>query len=295
MWPLSPAVRRPRRRRGRGALPGDLGAANPQADLHGVGIRRAPPPGPVRRGRTPRRAAGRAAGGRPCPALPGCWRAAKSQVQDDAVRAEMREWTRTISATDGVPLRSHGTSPFPVDGLLAHTLPADDGGAALGERGPRPGHGRCPAHRHGHAGGLGPGRARARERAPDEPQRPDWWRRSSTHPYGGDAARSSAHCSTRPDNLQAVLRIGEPLVTVPATPRRPLMEVLSGLTGPAPERGRQWWPKIGVAGDHRRRIAARAPKSLQPSSTAARLARARVDDLQRPIRDHRRSGEHPPA
>jgi nitroreductase len=157
------------------------------------------------------------------------WRAAKSQVQDDAVRAEMREWTRTISATDGVPLRSHGTSPFPVDGLLAHPLPvADEAPPWVSED-------------------LAQGTVLALVTPADT--RVDWVQAGRAlesvlltataaglvasflnPPLQQESYRQELSALLDQTGYpQAVLRIGEPLVTVPATPRRPLMEMLQDL------------------------------------------------------------------
>jgi nitroreductase len=156
------------------------------------------------------------------------WRAAKSQVQDDAVRAEMREWTRTTGATDGVPLRSHGTSPFPVDGLLARTLPADDEAPPWVSE------------------DLAQGTVLALLTPTDT--RVDWVQAGRalesvlltataaglvasylTPPLQQESYRQElAALLDQTGYPQVVLSIGKPLVTVPATPRRPLMDVLQG-------------------------------------------------------------------
>jgi nitroreductase len=154
------------------------------------------------------------------------WHAAKSQVQDDAVRAEMREWTRTTGTTDGVPLRSHGTSPFPIDGLLAHTLPPDDEAPPWVSE------------------DLAQGTVVALLTPTDT--RMDWLQAGRalesvlltataaglvasylTPPLQQESYRQElAALFDQTGYPQAVLRIGTPLVTVPATPRRPLMDVL---------------------------------------------------------------------
>ncbi len=154
------------------------------------------------------------------------WRAAKSQARDDAVRAEMREWTRTIAATDGVPLRSHGTSPFPVDGLLAHSLPADDEAPPWVTE------------------DLAQGTVVALLTPTDT--RLDWVQAgralegvlltataaglvaSFLNPPLQQEIYREQLCELLDQTgyPQVALRIGEPLVSVPATPRRPLMDVL---------------------------------------------------------------------
>ena len=154
------------------------------------------------------------------------WRAAKSQVHDDAVQAEMREWTRTIGTTDGVPLRSHGTSPFPVDGLLAHALPADDEAPPWVSE------------------DLTQGTVVALLTPADT--RTDWVQAGRAlesvlltataaglvasflnPPLQQETYRQELSALLNQTGYpQTVLRIGEPLVTVPATPRRPLMDVL---------------------------------------------------------------------
>jgi hypothetical protein len=138
----------------------------------------------------------------------------------------MREWTRTTGATDGIPLRSRGTSPFPVDGLLAHALPADDEAP--------------PSVREDLAQGTLVALVTPTDR------RVDWVQAGRAlesvlltataaglvasflnPPLQQESYRQElAALLDQTGYPQAVLRIGEPLVTVPATPRRPLMDVL---------------------------------------------------------------------
>jgi hypothetical protein len=131
-----------------------------------------------------------------------------------------------VHGTDGVPLRSHGTSPFPVDGLLAHTLPEDDEAPPWVSE------------------DLARGTVVALLTPADT--RVDWVQAGRalesvlltataaglvasflTPPLQQETYRQElAALLDQTGYPQAVLRIGEPLVTVPATPRRPLIEVL---------------------------------------------------------------------
>jgi nitroreductase len=155
------------------------------------------------------------------------WSAAQRQAQDDDARRELAEWTAPDRATDGVPPRALGTAPFPVDGLLARTGPRtetpppwvhDD--LANGTIGV------LLVPRDGRLEWLQVGRALENllltltaaglvvsflnQAVQQEEFRPEL-----ADVVGGTG------------EPQMVLRIGEPLVTVPQTPRRPLTEVLS--------------------------------------------------------------------
>jgi hypothetical protein len=156
------------------------------------------------------------------------WSAAQHQVRDEALRRELGEWTRPDRAADGVPVRSQGTGPFPVDGLLTRTPPVTrtpppwvlddlDNGTVAVLLAPRDG-------------------------------RPEWLQSGRalenlllTLTAAGLVAsflnqavqqeefrRELADVVDEAGAPQVVLRIGEPLVAVPPTPRRPLAEVLSG-------------------------------------------------------------------
>jgi hypothetical protein len=54
------------------------------------------------------------------------WSAAQSQVHDEAARADLAAWTRLGRAADGIPPQSQASAPFPVDGLLTRTPPVGD-------------------------------------------------------------------------------------------------------------------------------------------------------------------------
>ena len=161
------------------------------------------------------------------------WQAAQRLVADDAVRGDLDEWTRPDRTGDGVPLRSQATAGFPVDGLLTRTRPS-------GEEPP-------PWVSEDLAQGtvavlLTPGDARR-----------DWLQAGRalealllTATAAGLVASFLAPSVQDPlarthlaallgesGHAQVALRIGEPLVDVPPTPRRPLAEVFADLT-PAP-------------------------------------------------------------
>jgi nitroreductase len=156
------------------------------------------------------------------------WSAAQHQVHDEDVRRELAEWTRTDRATDGVPVRSQGTGPFPVDGLLVRTPPVtqtpppwvlDDlanGTVAV-----------LVAPRDGRLEWLQTGRAL-------ENLLLTLTAAGLVASFLNQAVQQEefraelADVVDEPGAPQLVLRIGEPLVTVPPTPRRPLGEVLSG-------------------------------------------------------------------
>jgi nitroreductase len=153
------------------------------------------------------------------------WEAAQEQVADDERRAEIGRWTRGEAAEDGVPGRSHGNAPFPVDSLLVHAV-------------------------------------RPRESAPewmtdslasgpivvlltDADGRADWVRAGLALESVLLAATAAGLVASFLNQVvqqegcraplvallgelghpQAVLRLGAPLVDVPATPRRPLTDV----------------------------------------------------------------------
>jgi nitroreductase len=155
------------------------------------------------------------------------WSGAQRQARDDDKRRELREWTRAGRTGDGVPASSQGNAPFPVDGLLTRTPPATEtpppwvqedlanGTIAV-----------LLMPRDGRAEWLQAGRALENllltltaeglvasflnQAVQQEEFRPE---------LAAVVGETGAP--------QMVLRIGEPLVTVPRTPRRPLAEVLS--------------------------------------------------------------------
>jgi nitroreductase len=154
------------------------------------------------------------------------WQAAQRQVADEAVRDDLAEWTRPGRDGDGVPARSLGTAPFPVDGLLTRTRPAGEEPPAWV------------------TDDLGQGTVAVLLTGRDG--RRDWLRAGRAlealllaATRAGLVASFIGQAVQRPDTReglgqllgtpghpQVVLRIGEPLVDVPATPRRPLGEVL---------------------------------------------------------------------
>jgi nitroreductase len=156
------------------------------------------------------------------------WEAAQQQVADDERRTEILRWTRLQTADDGVPARSHGDAPFPVDSLLVHTLPAD-------ESAPR-----------WMTESLASGPVVVL--LTDGDDRPDWLRAGVALESVLLAATAAGLVASflnqvvqqetyRPalarllgevGHPQVVLRIGAPLVGVPLTPRRPLTDVTLG-------------------------------------------------------------------
>jgi hypothetical protein len=157
------------------------------------------------------------------------WEAAQLQAVDAAVAPEVRSWTRDArpggAQGDGVPARSHGTAPFPVDGLLLRPVPA------------------VPVAPQWVADDLAQGAVVVLLTSADT--RADWVRAGIAleaallaitagglvasflnQPVQQEAFRPRlADLTGGPGHPQAVLRIGRPLVDVPATPRRPLVDV----------------------------------------------------------------------
>ena len=153
------------------------------------------------------------------------WEAAQEQVADDERRAEIGRWTRAEAAEDGVPGRSHGNAPFPVDSLLVHTLrpkePAPEWMTDSLASGPvvvllTDGDGRADWVRAGLAleslllavTAAGLVAAFLNQVVQQEGARAPLVTLLGEFGYA-----------------QAVLRIGVPLVDVPVTPRRPLTDV----------------------------------------------------------------------
>src|SRR4051812_13825887 len=155
------------------------------------------------------------------------WSAAQRQAEDDDARRELAELTRPDRSADGVPPRALGTARFPVDGLLARTGPrtetpppwvhADLANGTLGV---------LLMPRDGRLEWLQAGRALENLLLTltaaglvvsflNQAVQQEEFRPALAAVVGETGAP------------QIVLRIGEPLVSVPQTPRRPLTEVLS--------------------------------------------------------------------
>ncbi|HYY09732.1 MAG TPA: hypothetical protein VE781_02275 [Kineosporiaceae bacterium] len=156
------------------------------------------------------------------------WAAAQHQVRSDELRRELTEWTRPGRAGDGVPPRSQGNAAFPVDGLLVRTPP----------RTPAPPPWVLDDLAHGTVAVLlttSDGRAewlqagRALENLlltlTSAGLVASFLNQAVQEEEFRDELADVVDASGAP---QVVLRIGEPLVPVPATPRRPLGEVLCG-------------------------------------------------------------------
>jgi nitroreductase len=156
------------------------------------------------------------------------WSAAQQQTRDDDKRRELREWTRPDRTGDGIPARSQGNAPFPVDGLLTRTPPLTETPPAWVQEDLANGTiAVLFVPRDGRMDWLQAGRALENllltltaeglvasflnQAVQQEEFRP-----------GLAAVVDEAGAP------QLVLRIGEPLVTVPRTPRRPLADVLDG-------------------------------------------------------------------
>jgi nitroreductase len=156
------------------------------------------------------------------------WSAAQQQARDDDMRRELREWTRPDRTDDGVPARSQGNAAFPVDGLLTRTPPSTEAPPAWVEEDLANGTiAVLLVPRDGRTEWLQAGRALENllltitaeglvasflnQAVQQEEFRPE------LAAVVGEVGAP-----------QMVLRIGEPLVTVPRTPRRPLADVLDG-------------------------------------------------------------------
>jgi nitroreductase len=160
------------------------------------------------------------------------WEAAQQQVADEERRAEILRWTKAPAAGDGIPARSLGNAPFPVDSLLVRTLPPEDSAP--------------PWITESLASGP------VVVLLTDGDDRPDWVRAGlalESVLLAGTAAGLVASFlnqvvqqeACRPTltallgevgHPQVVLRIGQPLVDVPLTPRRPLIDVTLGWPQP---------------------------------------------------------------
>jgi nitroreductase len=156
------------------------------------------------------------------------WSAAQSQVHDEAVRTDLAAWTAPGRVTDGIPATSQATAPFPVDGLLTRTRPVGDvappwvvddlaqGTVAM-----------LASTRDDRGHWLQTGRA----------LQAVLLRATADGLVASFLNQAVQQARFRPGLAelfdiggvpQLVLRIGEPLVSVPPTPRRPLGEVLEG-------------------------------------------------------------------
>jgi nitroreductase len=155
------------------------------------------------------------------------WSAAQRQARDDDARRELTQWTSPDRTTDGVPPHALGSAPFPVDGLLART-------AATTEAPPPWVHqdlatgtfGILLVPQDGRLAWLQAGRALENL----------WLTLTAAGLVVSFLNQAVQQEEFRPllaavigetGAPQMVLRIGEPLVSVPQTPRRPLTEVLS--------------------------------------------------------------------
>jgi len=154
------------------------------------------------------------------------WSAAQQQAQDDDKRRELHEWTRADRAGDGIPARSQGSSPFPVDGLLSRTparteapppwVQEDLGNGTIAV---------LLVPRDGRTEWLQAGRAL--ENLLLTLTAAGLVASFLNQPVEQEQFRPElAAVVDEVGAPQIVLRIGEPLVTVPRTPRRPLAEVL---------------------------------------------------------------------
>jgi hypothetical protein len=154
------------------------------------------------------------------------WRAARAQADDEAFRAEIGGWLRVAGeGTDGVPIGSLGTAPYPIDGLVTGTLPAGEGTpewvaeelgratvAVLFTRGDDPADWLRAGMALQHLLLLATADGLVASFA-DQPVQQTRMRPELAATLG------------EPGHAQAIIRLGEPLVTVPPTPRRPLDEV----------------------------------------------------------------------
>jgi hypothetical protein len=160
------------------------------------------------------------------------WDAAQQQVTDEERRAEILGLTTLQAADDGIPAHSHGNAPFPVDSLLVRTLPPEQSAPPWITE------------------SLASGPVVVFLTDGDDPR--DWVQAGlalESVLLAGTAAGLVASFLNQvvqqeawrpglarllgdPGYPQAVLRIGQPLVDVPLTPRRPLTEVTLGWPQP---------------------------------------------------------------
>jgi len=160
------------------------------------------------------------------------WEAAQQQVADEERRAEILRWTKAPAAGDGIPARSMGNAPFPIDSLLVHTLRHDQSAPPWITT------------------SLASGPVVAL--LTDGDDRPDWLRAGlaleslllaatvaglvasflNQVVQQEDARPALAAMLGDAGHPQVVLRIGQPLVDVPLTPRRPLTDVTLGWPQP---------------------------------------------------------------
>jgi nitroreductase len=156
------------------------------------------------------------------------WSAAQQQTRDDEKRRELREWTRPGRTGDGIPAPSQGSAPFPIDGLLTRTPPLTELPPAwVGEDLANGTIAVLLMPRDGRMEWLQTGRALENllltltaeglvASFMNQAVQQEEFRPELAAAVGGVGAP------------QMVLRIGEPLVSVPRTPRRPLADVLEG-------------------------------------------------------------------
>jgi len=155
------------------------------------------------------------------------WSAAQQQARDDDRRRELREWTRAGRDGDGIPAGSQGSAPFPVDGLLTRTRPLTEtpppwvqedlanGTIAV-----------LFVPRDGRTEWLQAGRAL--ENLLLTLTAEGLVASFVNQPVQQEAFRPELAAVVDQIGVpQMVLRVGEPLVTVPRTPRRPLADVLA--------------------------------------------------------------------
>ena len=154
------------------------------------------------------------------------WSAAQQQARDEEMRRELSEWTRPDRTMDGVPSRSQGTAPFPVDSLLTRTSPASEAAPSwvLDDLA----YGTVAVLLVPHDGRLEWLQAgRALENLLLTLTDAGLVASFLNQAVQQEEFRSELATLVGETGLpQLVLRIGEPLVTVPPTPRRPLTDVL---------------------------------------------------------------------
>jgi nitroreductase len=155
------------------------------------------------------------------------WSAAQQQARDDEKRRELQEWTRPGRSGDGIPAGSQGSAPFPVDGLLTRPpAPTEAPPPWVQEDLANGTIAVLLVRRDGRTEWLQAGRALETLLLTltaeglvasflNQPVEQEQFRPELAAVVGEVGAP------------QVVLRIGEPLVGVPRTPRRPLADVLA--------------------------------------------------------------------
>ena len=154
------------------------------------------------------------------------WQAVQRQLRNDAAVRELADWTGPGRTSDGVPVENQATAPFPVDGLLTRTRARDQDVPPWVLQDLEQGTVAVLVTRHDdRLSWVQAGRALQSLLLTATA-------RGLVASFLNQAVREAdlrhrlAGLLDHSGLPQIVLRVGEPLVDVPPTPRRPLAEVL---------------------------------------------------------------------